>query len=117
MPKYMRAFAAAWPDRKIVQDALARITWYHHIALLEKLDNPHTRLWYAQRVRETGWSHNVLILQIEETHRRRRVAYPAGRVSAQTPARPVTDRRGDRSRTAGRSTMSKTTCFSLERKK
>ena len=26
--KYMRAFAAAWPDLEIVQAALAHITWY-----------------------------------------------------------------------------------------
>jgi len=26
--EYLRAFAAAWPDRAIVQEALARITWY-----------------------------------------------------------------------------------------
>ena len=26
--KYMRAFAAAWPNRTIVQEALAQITWY-----------------------------------------------------------------------------------------
>ena len=64
--KYMRAFAAAWPDRAIVQEALAQITWYHNIALLQKLDNPQTRLWYAQKVRETGWSHHVLVLQIEQ---------------------------------------------------
>lgn len=37
--KYMRAFAAAWPERAIVQEPLAQIPWYHHIALLEKLDN------------------------------------------------------------------------------
>jgi hypothetical protein len=36
--EYMRAFAAAWPDRTIVQEALAQITWYHNLALLEKLD-------------------------------------------------------------------------------
>ncbi len=35
--KYMRAFAAAWPERSIVQEALAQTPWYHHIALLEKL--------------------------------------------------------------------------------
>ena len=35
--KYMRAFAAAWPDEPIVQGPLAQITWYHNIALLEKL--------------------------------------------------------------------------------
>jgi len=64
--KYMRAFAAVWPGRAVVQEALAQITWYHNIALLQKLDNPQTRLWYAQKVRETGWSHNVLVLQIEQ---------------------------------------------------
>ncbi len=34
--KYMRAFAAAWPEREIVQEVLAQITWYNNIALLEK---------------------------------------------------------------------------------
>ena len=48
--KYMRAFAAAWPDRQIVQEPLARITWYHNIALLEKLTKREHRLWYARRV-------------------------------------------------------------------
>jgi predicted nuclease of restriction endonuclease-like (RecB) superfamily len=45
--KYMRAFAAAWPEREIVQAALAQLTWYHNIALLEKLKIPEERLWYA----------------------------------------------------------------------
>ena len=34
--KYMRAFAAAWSGRAIVQEVLARAPWYHHIALMEK---------------------------------------------------------------------------------
>jgi predicted nuclease of restriction endonuclease-like (RecB) superfamily len=69
--KYMRAFAAAWPDRAIVQEPLARITWYHNVALLEKLTSREDRLWYARQVLETGWSHNILVLQIESrTHER-----------------------------------------------
>jgi predicted nuclease of restriction endonuclease-like (RecB) superfamily len=63
--KYMRAFAAAWPDRAIVQEPLARITWSHNIALLEKLTKRKDRLWYARQVLETGWSHSILVLQIE----------------------------------------------------
>lgn len=63
--KYMRAFAAAWSDRSVVQDPLAQIPWYHHIALLEKLDDPADRLWYARQASENGWSHNILVLQIE----------------------------------------------------
>lgn len=63
--KYMRAFAAAWPDRAIVQAALAQITWYHNLTLIQKLDNEGDRLWYARKVVEHGWSRNVLALQID----------------------------------------------------
>jgi predicted nuclease of restriction endonuclease-like (RecB) superfamily len=63
--KYMRAFAAAWPERAIVQEALAQIPWYHHIALMEKCRTPEERLWYARQSAAQGWSHNTLSLQIE----------------------------------------------------
>ncbi len=63
--KYMRAFAAAWPNREIVQASLAQLSWYHNIALLEKLEIPEQRLWYAARAYEHGWSRNVLTIQIE----------------------------------------------------
>jgi hypothetical protein len=43
--KYMRAFAEAWPDEQIVQEALAQITWYHNITLLEKAKDLGERLW------------------------------------------------------------------------
>ena len=42
--KYMRTFAAAWPHATIVQEVLAQIPWYHHIALLEKCKGPEDRL-------------------------------------------------------------------------
>ena len=63
--KYMRAFAAAWQERAIVQEALAQIPWYHHIALMEKCRTPEERLWYARQSAEQGWSHNILSLQID----------------------------------------------------
>lgn len=63
--KYMRAFAEAYPDEQIVQGVLAQITWYHNIAILEKLKSLEERLWYAQKTVEQGWSRNVLVLQIE----------------------------------------------------
>jgi predicted nuclease of restriction endonuclease-like (RecB) superfamily len=63
--KYMRAFAAAWPDAAMVQAPLAQITWYHNIALLERLDDAEDRLWYARQTLQHGWSRNVLILQID----------------------------------------------------
>jgi len=63
--KYMRAFAEAWPEEQIVQEALAQITWYHNITLLEKVKDPGERLWYVQQTIEHGWSRNVLVHQIE----------------------------------------------------
>ena len=63
--KYMRAFAAAWPDRSVVQAALAQVTWYHNLTLLEKLSTSEDRLWYAARTVEHGWSRNILSLRIE----------------------------------------------------
>lgn len=70
--KYMRAFAGAWPQETIVQAPLAQITWYHNIALIEKLYDPEERLWYARQACELGWSRNVLALQIDTDlyHRR-----------------------------------------------
>ncbi len=69
--KYMRRFAEQWPDEAIVQAPLAQITWYHNIALLEKLESSELRLWYAKQTIENGWSRNVLVLQIESgLHRR-----------------------------------------------
>jgi predicted nuclease of restriction endonuclease-like (RecB) superfamily len=63
--KYMRAFAAAWPNQAIVQRSVAQLPWRHHVALLEKLDNAELRLWYAGAALERGWSRDVLALQIE----------------------------------------------------
>jgi len=59
------AAVAAWPERAIVQEALAQIPWYHHIALMEKCRTPEERLWYARQSAEQGWFHNILSLQIE----------------------------------------------------
>jgi DUF1016 N-terminal domain len=61
----MKGFAAAWPDKAIVQEPLARIPWYHNLALLEKLTRGEERLWYARKAAERGWSHSVLVLQIK----------------------------------------------------
>jgi predicted nuclease of restriction endonuclease-like (RecB) superfamily len=63
--KYMRAFAAAWPDRQIVQQVAAQIPWFHNCALLDKVKDPEARLWYARKAYEEGWSRNMLLLHIE----------------------------------------------------
>jgi len=63
--KYMRAFAEAWPDAGFVQAVLAQLPWYHQLALLDKLNNPDDRRWYAAKAIEHNWSRNVLVMQIE----------------------------------------------------
>ena len=62
--RYMRQFAAAWPEPEIWQEVLAKLSWYHHLTLLEKLETAETRLWYAKATLEHGWSRNVLVHQI-----------------------------------------------------
>ncbi len=63
--KYMRAFAEAWPEESIVQQAAAQIPWFHNCTLLDKVKDPLERLWYTQQTIANGWSRNVLVLQIE----------------------------------------------------
>ena len=63
--KYMAKFALRFPNKKIVQAALAQITWYHHIALMDKVKNADEHIWYAEQAAKNGWSRNVLVHQIE----------------------------------------------------
>lgn len=69
--KYMRSFSSAWPDRTIVQRAIAQIPWRQNIALLEDLSDPQTRLWYAQQTIRHGWSQPILKIQIENSAHKR----------------------------------------------
>ena len=63
--KYMRAFAEAYPDEQFVRQAVAQIPWGHIQLLLNKLNDPEQRLWYAQQTLENGWSRSILATQIE----------------------------------------------------
>ena len=59
----MRKFAEAWQDKQIVQQAVALLPWGHNLVLLDKFSHNETRLWYAQKAIEHGWSRNVLVHQ------------------------------------------------------
>ena len=61
----MAKFAARFSDRKIVQEVLAQITWYHNIALMDKVKAAEEHIWYANATVKNGWSRNVLVHQIE----------------------------------------------------
>lgn len=62
---YMRAFAEAWPDAGIVQQAVGQLPWGHNLVLLTRLKDPRQRLAYAQSAVAHGWSRNVLNIHIE----------------------------------------------------
>ena len=76
--RYMREFAKAYPHFSILQvplaklpaneflqASLAKITWYHHITLLDKIKNLEERLFYINKTVENGWSRNVLVSNID----------------------------------------------------
>jgi predicted nuclease of restriction endonuclease-like (RecB) superfamily len=63
--KYMRKFAEEWPEKKIVQRTVAQIPWRSNITLLDKLNDPDLRLWYAKKTVENGFGKDMLVFQIE----------------------------------------------------
>lgn len=71
--KYMAKFSARFSDRKIVQEVLAQITWYHNIALMDKVKTAEEHIWYANATVKNGWSRNVLVHQIESNLYQRQV--------------------------------------------
>lgn len=73
---YMRAFAEAWPEAAIVQQAVGRLPWGHNLVLLAKLKTSAQRLAYAEQAAERGWSRKALAAHIE-----RRLLERAGRAA------------------------------------
>ena len=63
--KYMRKFAQCWPDYEIVQQVVAQIPWRTNRMLLDKLESQESRIWYARKAIENGWSSTILELQIQ----------------------------------------------------
>ncbi len=57
--------AEVYPDEQFVQASVAQFTWYHNIALIEKVKLPEQRLWYAPQTIQYGWSCKILVHQIE----------------------------------------------------
>jgi predicted nuclease of restriction endonuclease-like (RecB) superfamily len=59
--KYMRQFAACWPDGEIGPQVVGQLPWGHVRCLLDKLpDSSDARLWYAQHAVEHAWSRKLL---------------------------------------------------------
>jgi predicted nuclease of restriction endonuclease-like (RecB) superfamily len=74
----MRAFYLAWSEEPaILSQAVTEfekqklthlvtgIPWGQNIILIQKIKDPRTRLWYAFKTVEHGWSRAILTMQIE----------------------------------------------------
>ena len=71
--KYMAKFATTYPDREFVQTVSAQIPWSHNVAILDKVKTEEQREWYIRKTAENGWSHSVLVHQIESNLYERQV--------------------------------------------
>jgi len=74
--KYMQSFAEAYPmftQKKVVETGssailqvpLAKLPWYHHITLLDKIKDANERFFYINETIKYGWSRNLMVHQIE----------------------------------------------------
>ncbi|MFI4957413.1 MAG: YhcG family protein [Gammaproteobacteria bacterium] len=68
---YMKRFSLEYQEDTILQAVLAKLPWYHHVTLLDKIKDKKTRIFYMQKAVEYGWSRNAMVMQIElELHKR-----------------------------------------------
>lgn len=68
---HMRAFAAAYPDSRLVKQLVSLLPWGHVVRLLQRIKEQDIRHWYVKKVIEHGWSRNILELQIDgQAHKR-----------------------------------------------
>lgn len=61
---YMRAFAEAWPEIEIVQQAVGQLPWGQNLVLLSKLKTRPEREWYLAQALNERWSRSTLEIQI-----------------------------------------------------
>ena len=57
---YMLTFAVAWPAEAIVQQPVGKLGWGHLMVLIDKLDDPAARDWYAAAADGGGSSRDIL---------------------------------------------------------
>ena len=86
---YMRTFAEAWPDFKIVQQAVAQLPWGHNVLLLNRIKEQEARLFYVQKAIAENWSRATLEVHIKNRQHERQgkaVTHFAARLPAPTAA-------------------------------
>ena len=61
----MRVFYREYREIQNLPMSLANLPWSHNYTLIEKVKDIDKRIWYAEKCLENGWSHIVLVHQIE----------------------------------------------------
>lgn len=62
--KYMRKFAAEYPDSEFVQQAIAQLPWGHIVTVMHSTSDEDERLFYINETKINGWSRKILSMQI-----------------------------------------------------
>ncbi|WP_308471768.1 PDDEXK nuclease domain-containing protein [Rathayibacter sp. AY1D2] len=83
---YMRAFAAAWPDREKVPQAVGHLPWGHVRLLLDKLSAPDAREAYAAAAAENSWTRSMLLTHVKNQTLERAGRAPSNYVDRLAPA-------------------------------
>lgn len=61
----------AQPVTELPPPEILALPWSHNLILIQKIKDPATRLWYAARVLENGWSRSILTARIESASHKR----------------------------------------------
>lgn len=63
--KYMKRFAEEYSLEEIGQHAVDQLPWGHNITLMYEISDKKERRFYIAKVKEHGWTRNILSMQIE----------------------------------------------------
>lgn len=62
---YMVQLAREYPDRLILQQAVAKLPWGHNIVLMQRVKDMNQRLWYTEQTLQNGWGRDTLVQMIK----------------------------------------------------
>ena len=63
---YMIKFAKCYPKYSMIKEKLYKLSWYHHIILMQNVKDEKERLWYIDATIESGWNGKEMLHQIEQ---------------------------------------------------
>lgn len=61
----MKKFSGIFSEDEIDQYGFSRITWYHHMALMDRVKKKEQYIWYLEKTIENGWTRDILVMQID----------------------------------------------------